>query len=423
MNTLNNKTTEIISNRCVLGNKKIDATALISLIEKYLKNVPFNGKDTFLSNPMILNQSNLEEYSKLTTLLNKVLEAVVSNYFHDERIRKIYQLDNELEAILRLAESTPYKIGMYRPDLIIDKNGQQKICEIGCRYPINGWMLSYYMSLIVKELAPKTNPNWQSVSEQTTFISTLSEDLDSNKTLFYLHNFEEGTEVYDLFNELRKHGFSIADITPDKLELKNGVLVVEEEIATQFILEMDREGLKKIEPKILKALIESENCLNDVRSLILVHDKRILSVLYNQEIIGDYITKEEYDFLKRFLIPSYILESDQKRKMLISSTSNWILKKNSGGKGIGSYVKSDCTPKIWETVITNDWKNYMVQEYVAQEVFDLEHNNEKIQINIVGLLLCYNEKSFGPGIFRGSSESIINVYNGGYILPCVISNE
>ena len=407
--------------RGIFAKKMMNTNAFISLMQKYFKKIPFNGKDTFLSRPMTLQSSYLEEYSKLSVLLNTILDAIVLNYFKDERIRKIYQLDNELEDILRLAEGLPYHVGMYRPDFVIDNDGQHKICEIGCRYPINGWMLSYYLNLAVKELAQSVNSSWKYIPEQSTFVYAILKDLDLDKTLFYISKPKEGIGTNDFFNLMKEQGLDVMEISVNELKFKNQKLMVGQQVATQFVIEMDREELKHLNPQILKGLIEADICINDVRSLILVHDKRVLNVLYNEEIICDYISKESYDFLKSFLIPSYTLDTAQKREELITSTSNWILKKNSGGKGIDAYVKNDCTPEVWESVIHNHWQSYMAQKYIEQEVFEIECNGEKQQINIVGLLLYYNEQSFGPGIFRGSSESIVNLTSGGYILPCVIT--
>ena len=370
--------------------------------------------------PIKVDQIQLDMYSQLCLILENAIQLIVTHYFEDNRISDIYQLDTELESILQIAAPSPYKVGLYRPDFVIDKNGQSKICEIGCRYPLNGWMLSYYMNTIVDQI--KTDTDWIAISQQGKFLSVLSKDLDVTKPLYYVHDAEKGTEAYQFFDELGQQGFTVVDISSNQLEVKNGSLTVDGKIADQFILEMDREELKKIPSEILKTLAKSEKCLNDVRSLILVHDKRILSVLYNQQIMLDYIGEEDYAFLKHFLIPSYTLDSEQIRHDLLHSTSNWVLKKNSGGRGIDIYVKNDCTALEWEEVITNEWPHYMVQEYVDQKLFELKHNAQTESINIVGMLLCYNNQFFGTGIYRGSSKSVINVHSGGYILPSVTSH-
>ena len=406
-----------------LSSKVVSYTDLTLQLKEYFEEIPFKGIDTFLNVPVLVDHSQLEVFSRLSEILNSVIKKIVLNYFNDKRIREIYQLDDELESILRLAESKPYQLGMYRPDFIFDQNGQLKICEIGCRYPINGWMLSYYTRQIFNTLLLINDNNNGTISEQPSFISTISNDLDSSKKLFYVHDIERGNEAYQFFDEITKQGFSINDISPKELEITNGKLTVNGETATQFVLEMDREELKTISQEVLQGIIDSEKCLNDIRTLILVHDKRILSVLYDEQIMLDYIEKEDYDFLKHFLIPSYTLNSEKIRHKVINSSSNWVLKKNSGGRGIGIYVKNDCTPEIWNNVVSKEWKNYMIQEYVDQKIFNLKQDDKTESINIVGLLLFYNAQSFGPGIFRGSSQSVINIHNGGYVLPSLISNQ
>ncbi|MBT3547226.1 hypothetical protein N9X55_02980 [Flavobacteriaceae bacterium] len=405
-----------------LSKKGVSYSELIQQLKEYFDEIPFKGENTFLNVPILVDPTQLKVFSRLSEVLNDVIKKIVLNYFNDKRIREIYQLDDELESILRLAESRPYQVGMYRPDFIFDKSGQLKICEIGCRYPINGWMLSYYTRQILNKLLLINDNNNGTLYEETSFVSAISNDLDSSKKLFYVHDLEKGSEAHQFFDEIKKQGFLVKDISLKELEITDGILTVNSEIATQFILEMDREELKTISQEILYGLIDSEECLNDVRTLILVHDKRILSVLYDEQIMLDYIEKEDYDFLKHFLIPSYTLDSEKIRNEVINSLSNWVLKKNSGGRGIGIYVKNDCTPETWNSVISKEWKNYMVQEYVDQKIFDLEQDDKIESINIVGILLFYNAQSFGPGIFRGSSQSVINVHNGGYILPSLISN-
>lgn len=396
-----------------VSKKGVPYAKLLPLLEEKFGKTPFNGKDTFM-NVYVETKNNLEKYSRLTILLNDVITKIVQNYFLDNRIREIYQLDSKFESILKLADAVPYNIGMYRPDFIFDKNGNEKICEIGCRYPINGWMVSHYTHFVFETLMESDRLNTDS------FISIITDNWCKDQILFCLHKNEKGTEVFSFFEELKKNGFLVADASPDQLELKNGQLFIGDKIAKQFILEMDREELKAIELEILKSMIEDGKCLNDVRTLILVHDKRILSVLYDSEIMKDYINEEEYTFLQEYLIPTYTLNSELKRTEILASSSNWILKKNSGGRGIDMYIKDECTPEFFENLITNEWKHYMVQEFVQQDTFELVRDKKIQNIHLVGMLLCYNAKTFGLGIFRGATKSIINVNNGGYILASIV---
>ncbi|WP_442266312.1 hypothetical protein ACSIGC_00945 [Tenacibaculum sp. ZS6-P6] len=373
----------------------------------------------FKNTPLLSTNHQLESYQELTKLLNKALQQIVSNFNKDIRIQQIYQLDVELVSILKLADSFPYEVGMYRPDIIFDDKGQAKICEIGCRYPINGWMLSYYITQVLKELHTLEN-DWSPVSFQLDFISEIFKNFNIDKNIFYLHNKEKGTEAYLLFEELNKRGFSIQDVAPSQLSFVNDQLEYKGEQTSQFILELDREELKTIDKKVLKAIVKSERCISDIRSIILVHDKRVLSVLYNEEIMLDYMTCKEYRFLKQFLIPSFILDTSKKREEFSKSAENWVLKRSSGGRGIDMYVKAECSKELWENTIQNEWKNYMIQQFVDQKKIQITEHNTTNKLNIVGMLLSYNEQTFGPGIYRGSTKSIINVHSGASIFPSAI---
>jgi hypothetical protein len=66
----------------------------------------------------------------------------------------------------------------------------------------------------------------------------------------------------------------------------------------------------------------------------------------------------------------------------------------------------------------------MVQDYVDQKYFDFCYEGKNEQINVVGLLLCKDGWSYGPGIFRGSTEKVINMHEGrGVFLPCVVEKN
>lgn len=404
-----------------LAKQGVNYQELMTLLKDYFGAIPFNGRNTFINTPVIVNPNLLDQYSKLCSILNDVIKNIVLNYFEDNRIRNCYQLDGKLESILHLAKGVSYEVGMYRPDFIFDNNGQAKICEIGCRYPINGWMVSHYTKHIFSTLQ-KNTIEWSLDNYHFDITKHILKTINNSEPLVYVHHLEKGTETHQLFDELKKEkqDIEIIDCSPNDLKIINGKLTLNQRPAVQFILEMDREELKNISPEILNLLIHSK-CINDVRSLILVHDKNILSVLYNDAIVKDYCTEKEHAFLKQFLIPSYTLNSENIRATIINSKQNWILKKSSGGRGLDMYIKDDCDAEVWENIVTHEWKNYMVQNYIEQTIFSYKKDNHIQNLNLVGMLLCYNKEFCGLGVFRGSTKRIINVHSGGYILPAVFS--
>lgn len=398
--------------------------ALNELLMKYLGEIPCNGADSFSPIPVVVERKEIARMEKLCQVLNKALVSVVNAYFNNESIRSIYNFDEDLNRILGMAKAQPYEVGMYRPDFLQAEDGGIKICEIGARYPINGWMISYYLNVITKENETIGLPSLEAVPAQQDFIETIFNRFNSREPIVLVHEKEKGTEVFYLLNEFGKRGLDYVSASPAQFTHQNGEVMLNGKPVRQFILEMDREELRKFDPEVLKLIISKGNYFNDVRTLILVHDKRILAVLYNEEIMRNYLSEEEYLFLRSFLIPTYALHTSEKRAEVSFSLLNWVLKRNSGGRGIDMYVKSDCEASLWTAIIAKQWPEYMVQEYVPQRWFKHGNGSEDLLINLVGMLLCYNDQSFGPGLFRGSAEHVVNVHQGrGVIFPAVMADS
>jgi hypothetical protein len=394
---------------------------LNGLLLKYLGEIPCNGADSFSPVPVAVNHEEMPRMAKLCRILNKALTSVVNAYYNDERIQAIYNFDKDLNDILNIARLQPYEVGMYRPDFLQAEDGGIKICEIGARYPINGWMISYFLNMITENSQINPVPLLASVPDQRDFVDAIFNRFNNAGPIVLVHDKEKGTEVFYLLNEFNKQGLNYISATPAQLTSQNGQVLLQGKPVNQFILEMDREELRAFDPEVLKLIISKGNYFNDVRTLIMVHDKRVLAVLYNREIMADYLSGDEAQFLQSFLIPTYALHESQKRAEVSHGPTNWVLKRNSGGRGIDMYVKSECDASVWTDVIASQWPDYMVQQYVPQRWF--KHNNglDETLINLVGMLLCYNDRSFGPGLFRGSAESVVNVHQGrGVIFPAMV---
>lgn len=380
------------------------------LVIEYFKNNSDLSGDCFANSSIKLSSEYNKQMNRLCSILNKACKAIVLNYFEDERIRTYYQLDEELETLLKKSNNKSYNQGFYRPDFVYAKNNQAKICEIGARYPFNGWMISYYLTVISNQL----NGQKVEVNSKETNLNTLIHDLYNqftpNKKVAFVHDDEKGTEIFFLQKELAKLNIELISVRPQDLIIVKDSICVNGEPISEFILEMDRQELKKIRPDVIDKLIEQNSYFNDIRSLILIHDKRVLAVMYDAQIMKDYLNAADYDFLKEYLIPSYVILDPADCETFINYDQNLILKLNSGGRGIGAYVKNDCTKEDWSTIIRENWDKYVIQHFVDQKEFNDTENNR--QIHLVGMLLCKDDKTYGSGLFRGSDESIVNVHQG-----------
>src|SRR5205823_6187212 len=100
---------------------------------------------------------------------------------------------------------------------------------------------------------------------------------------------ESGSEIFMLLA-----GLEWFTITPASLTLERDPHVV---------LELDRIELLDLAPDVLDRIIRNGS-RNDVRTLILVHDKRLLSVLCDPAIMRDYVDAATARLLTHHIIPT-----------------------------------------------------------------------------------------------------------------------
>lgn len=377
------------------------AEDLRSTLAVRLGNPPIIDREHIATTPVLITPAYLARLDRLNQLLNKALHAIVERYFADYRIRSIYALSETMEAILRLTQGRPYRVGWHRPDLVHDTAGRPRVCEIGARYPLNGWMVSERAA----EAAVKAG-----LSEVTRygFVDALCSQYRSGDTVAMLHADEAGTEIFFLAEALRERSIDFVSVSPAAIELEGGELRTAGRTIDHVILEMDRSELPLIPGDVLQHLIEAGNYFNDIRTLILVHDKRVLAVLWDDAIRRDLLCADEAEELHSFLIPSWTVTDASGCEALLSRNEDMIAKRSSGGRGIDALVRRECSEAVWRARIERDWSKDMYQYYLPQCDFGAPGADRAT--NLVGLQLCRDATSYGPGIFRGSNASVINLH-------------
>ncbi|HYD68951.1 hypothetical protein [Azospirillum sp.] len=349
---------------------------------------------------LLLSGAYRDRMRRLTGLLDMALRAVVQRYFADARIRAIYALPPELEHILRLAAPRPYRVGWYRPDLVFDRDGTARICEIGARYPMNGWMVSRALS-----------------KGHTDFWDDLCALYPPGSTLALVHQREPSGEIDCLSDHVQRLGVGFLALQPQELDVRDGRLHARGRVLDHLILQLDRSELLAFTPEVLAHLVEHGDYFNDVRTVILVHDKRVLAVLSDAAIMRDAMPWDLYAELRPHLIPSTCVGSAAEAERFLQQDGDWIAKQSSGGRGIGSLVRSRCSADDWAELIRRDWPRLMFQPYVDQ--LDYVDADSGQPIHMVGMLLCRDAVCYGSGVFRGSDDAVINLHQQrGKLYPC-----
>jgi hypothetical protein len=225
----------------------------------------------------------------------------------------------------------------------------------------------------------------------------------------------------------------------------------------QFALEMSQAELFAMPSDVLHAIATSCTYMNDLRTILLAHDKRMLAILTTPEIMSDYLSPEDVTILQRYVTTTFICgardrESDPLHRKHAQAVEDaranrheWMIKPNGGGKGIGIVFGRDCADaEEWEGILDDPSRStHVLQRVVPQHTFTLFKESKKRSCSdtpsdrrcggksesgfqdmlMVGVLHCFNEHFLGPGIFRASSMTnpIVNVSGGnGIILSPVI---
>lgn len=381
------------------------ADDLHAAVAARLGDPPIIDSDHLARAPVLITPAYLARLDRLNQLLDKALRAIVERYFDDPRIRSLYALPEPMEAILRLADGKPYRVGWYRPDLVHDADGMPRVCEIGARYPLNGWMVS---ERAAGALAPHATATGLGAVTGHGFVDALCSQYRPGETVAMVHAGEAGTEIFLLAEALREHGIGFMSVSPAAIELADSGLRADGQAIDHAILEMDRSELPLIPAEVLRHLIDAGRYFNDVRTLILVHDKRVLAVLWDDAIRQDLLGADEAEALRSFLIPSWTIADAGGCEALIARKEDMIAKRSSGGRGIDALVRRECGEAAWRARVARDWPKDMYQHYLPQRDFGAP--GDARATHLIGLQLCRDATSYGPGIFRGSHASVINLH-------------
>ena len=420
--------------------------------------------------PLGITLNSFYRMRKVSRVLARAIHAIVTNYFKDERLHKsIMELSADAQYLLDQMAHLPYDIGSWRPDLLFPADTDPErflICEINARFAFNGYYCSHEKNKILSQLPyldripmmPVTElqdipdlfrrsfaadqaigivkvdakEGWDvkmfhehvaSTQQNTDSIlkPTMTRDDStsypsppfcireaSNEFLHLGHSFSSDTE-------LPLNDIGVRFVHPDQLVIdsKTGFLRDSTGILKQFAIECSQSDILGMKREVLNKLIQNPH-INDLRTIFLAHDKRLLSVLSNREIMSAYMRPEEVDILMDSIVPTYVVgvHSDVV-SIAKKDRENWLMKPNGGGKGVGIVFGRDCSSdETWADLLDDSaHSKYVLQRVVAQQSAQIQREQGVQEMLVVGIMHCFNDKFLGPGIFRASAldSPIVNV--------------
>ncbi|KAI9040406.1 uncharacterized protein KD926_008363 [Aspergillus affinis] len=346
--------------------------------------------------------SSLKEFhvALATALTNIVQRWVVDESDLPSRM----PLERNEEDILRwIHELTEKKLfpayeghqGNWRPDFLLprDKDGFQ-VCEINSRFPSNGIDLTalIYKSLDDSKIKP---PDLGVAGDPEHMLSRLTALFHSTqaRSLHFVQNEENHPMVESLMRFL-------GDLNPRLLKPDDLRLVSDKTSPTGYKLQSaDMEDIQQVALRLFTRELASLSpemqrqlaflSSNDIRSMFLIHDKRILGILHQElnDLVNKHrvLSRRQADMLREHAIFTILPGSKELQELSDSyyqgkvSKDDFILKPIRSGRGQGIAFGEDLSISEWEAILADMKKPEITipnrTVYVIQPVVDQAEGN------------------------------------------------
>jgi hypothetical protein len=388
--------------------------------------------------PFVDTQAHYSHLREITRAVRTGLHALVEYYFDDtdEILQRILPLDPRIRSLLLKLQPlrrNTYRLGSWRPDFVIDTEQVPRLCEINARFAFNAYFASYIGNEVMQRLQYLRTMPAQPFHHLEEIESKFCNLFSKGKSIGILLGREAGWDVHLFAKKMRDRGYNIRFVKPDQLGLDaNGSLVDAQGPLEEIAMELHQDEILSLSDDLILA-VGSRTVINDLWTIFLVHDKRALAVLSDQQFQEKYVpSAAERLLLRRHIIPSKTFAQfkaeDPTVELLRSQRGNWLIKPNLLGKGKGFLFGKSFTDEEWSNILASEVADtYIIQPVIHQKVFDIlpPTGTDPVPMHVVGLLLCLNDHFIAPGIYRASSVNnlIVNVAGGQscILLPALLS--
>lgn len=352
--------------------------------------------------PIFISPEEDKDIGALQKVLHKIITFFVLNY---DEWSYLMPLNPESKRVFDAFNTRKYASGSYRVDTVFDQNRQQKIIETTCRFALNGFFMacnSAKFSRTYQANTPKCPP---AVNRHASFMDYLEQLIGKHQKIIVLKNADSRNSSKFFTPIFQALGLDVVVILPEEVNQRR------HELTTGFVVsELAIEELEALSDETL-AILSTSDMINDLRTVLLVHDKRFHAVIGRSEIREAVLSSEEISLLDTFYVPTYA--TGQHPEFWEEARLNkdaWILKHRSLGKSEEIYAGPVSSQEEWDRLFTRpDLDQFVIQRWIKQARFEGTVNGKPFNDYVTGTLLFFDDNYFGPGIFRTSSFPVTNI--------------
>lgn len=350
--------------------------------------------------PLLLTREQNDNMAFIQECLLGSINHFVSNV---EKYSQLMPLSDRVMDILAICQRFPYRPGGYRTDFVVTAQGQVKIIETSARFALNGFVRSGIVNGFAERWA--TERGIETQSQYPHFFRALENYVDGGNEIILLKNdsFNEGRYLTTLFGAA---GYRV-----DVLEIEDLARNADRLATSMCVAQLSHDELFALPDDVIEAMMEG-NLLNDLRSVLLLHDKRFFALLWDDAFRDDALGPEKSQAFKEFVTPTFTpVAHPELWAQLPQSADEWIVKPTALGMSHGITARPAVTETEWlDALATSDPQATVFQPFLPQRRFSgIVGSEVRTNDYVTGTLLFFEGGYFGPGMFRASSHPVTNV--------------
>ncbi|KAK4139588.1 uncharacterized protein C8A04DRAFT_32914 [Dichotomopilus funicola] len=449
---------------------------------------PKGSYEQACARPILMTEHHQHQMEKLHEALTLAITDIVDRWWTDDAAAfpQRMPLTGVEEGLLQWMDGqVPHNLpefrevlGSWRPDFLVADGPHNElyptgevfcVTEINARFSLNGYMHEAYGQQALLDLGIEQR-GLQGATDPAKLIGGLCSLLRFDRPLHLLKGQEKGIDIHMFVEFLRRHlGMHVRIIAPEDLRLvpdssavlgyklccavrapeyargallQGGLMLVDGEVVEeihQVGLELHQRELLGLPTKMLRAI--SLRCFNDLRTVLLVHDKRMLGIV--REELGSLVRRSvlseaQADIVRHgvaeTLLPGSVEVQDllQRSRAFPELRNEFLLKPIRGGKGSGIVFGDEmqasewisCLEKLDTAQITPGRESLLIQRQVKQRLYDvvLGRDGKHTRYPLIGTYHVVHGQLLGLGIWRSSPGRITAVSNGGSWVCSVLQN-
>ncbi|MBQ7222337.1 MAG: hypothetical protein IJS02_02590 [Bacteroidales bacterium] len=307
-------------------------------------------------------------------------------------------------AILEEQSRYPFKAGTFRPDYLVEQDNSLKLCEITSRFFAHGIFMSQFSHLFAKKFMSRfPNENWEDSFDR--MMSKMLEITGCRKRIFVFKSADKTGEIalYKEFYEAHGYTVNILDITEVE-----GSRTEWAQSDTFLVSALNQKDILSLSESTLHSMMEF-GMYSDFRNIFLIHDKRFMTLWFDDGFTGECLTENETQFLREHAIPTYTCEnSPEIVRRAMENKNGYIIKPAILGKSEGVYAGILTDEAKWKSILARS-EGYVIQPFISQKKYPTVWEETTYEDYICGMMLCVDDDYFDSGFFRASSLPVTNV--------------